>query len=164
MVVVALNPALAPCAVVSTPPCVTWKVAGFVTSRMVRFPVNSYLLFPRDFMEVLWNVILGYFSALKNSSDFRWPSLLSLSVLMEATSIVKFTLASEKSGLLCSREPSNIRKLPSISDTTMCVMVNFTLECPLSSVHLVPCANAPAVISNAKIENEMTFFIRVIYG
>src|SRR5687767_3487615 len=104
---------------------------------MVRLPFSLYFLSPAGTNEVLTNLISGYFSALKKSSDFRCLSRFSLSVLIEFTSAVKVIFASEKSSLVCSTVPSHFLNVPSASDTTMWVTVKRRVEWFLSSFQTV---------------------------
>ncbi|MCY1558088.1 hypothetical protein D9M68_949930 [compost metagenome] len=90
-------------------------------------------MFPDTFVtDVLLKVMAGNFSALKKSSVFRWPSLLSLPVLTEATSALKSKTASEKSSLEEVILASNFPKLPSTSEIFRWTMEKPTLACDLS--------------------------------
>jgi hypothetical protein len=59
--------------------------------------------------------------------------------------------ASEKSGLVFSMVPSKFLNEPSTSDTTICVTVNFTFECPLSRVHFVAKYFEPGELTDLSI-------------
>ncbi len=55
--------------------------------------------------------------------------------------------------------PSKILKLPSTSETVIWVTVNLTLECPLSTAHLVTCAMLLSEIkTRAEASREMVVF------
>ena len=97
----------------------------------------SYLLSDTFLKLVLLNVILGYFSALKKSSDFRWPSRFSFWVLMLPASAVNEAVALAKSVPLVCTCPAYTSNEPVTSEITRCVTLNLMLEWAGSMVHLV---------------------------
>src|SRR5436190_3564188 len=78
------------------------------------------------------------------------------------TSTVKVILASVKSGLSVTRFPSNLRKLPSISETIMCVTVNFTLECTTSTFQVTGCDMLKVPVRKMAAIKNSSFFIRFL--
>ena len=66
------------------------KLTDLVVPFMVRLPV----IFPA-LIDVLTKFIVGYFSALKYSSFFKWLSRRSMPVLMVLTSTLAFILEAD---------------------------------------------------------------------
>src|SRR6266542_1430254 len=88
-------------------------------------------------MRLLRNVIVGYFSALKKSSERRWLSRSSTLVFTLATAM--FTSPEEFSGCPSSilSVPSRSRKRPLTVVTKRCLTANSAIECVGSILHVL---------------------------
>src|SRR5476651_740997 len=107
-------------------------------------------------MPVLLNVIWAYLAASKKSALFNSSSRWSNSELIELTSAVNCTLASEKSGLVDATVISTVRNDPYTSDTVRKLMAKPMRECTLSYDQF--CANAEPMV-NRSPQVIMIFFM-----
>src|SRR5690606_20583102 len=136
-------------------------VTGLVLPTKVRSPSNLYSPSATFLIEVLLNVIVGYFATSKKSALLKCSSLGSTRVFTELVCTVNWITASLKSAFDDCIVTSYAPKYPGTSAIPRCVTVNPNLEWYGSAVHVV-CANAPTDTSR-KVKNKVILFIVILF-
>ncbi len=113
----------------------TLNVTGLVTSRIVKSPVKSYSASPVFLISVATNVICGYFSASKKSSERKCISRSSLRELILATSIINLISASVKSSGSNFKSAVNVSNEPRTFAIIICLTSKPKFECALSTLN-----------------------------